>query len=319
MSPTVSVVVTNYNYGRYVGEAVRSADGADEVIVVDDGSTDGSQDVIKALAARSILKPNGGHVSAVNTGFAASRGDIVIFLDADDRLGPGCIDAIRKNWTPSVAKLQWGLRQIDADGNVRPVTWPVFTAHHTPQWCRDQMVRQCFYTTPSTSGNAWSRSFLEQVMPLPQLGSPIWELDNYLHMLAPYFGDVVSLVDVVGDYRVHTGQMSGTGTFALQRHELHTGDQRLCFEAVNNVLARHGHPRLDELRWSQHTVNRLFLIRLGLSRESIWPLLPRHVMAVLRQDSGIISKAKNIILGGLLMLPSRSLVRRLALMKYAKG
>jgi glycosyltransferase involved in cell wall biosynthesis len=278
--------------------------------------------VIKALAVRSVLNPppNGGHVSAANTGFSASRGDIVVFLDADDRLGPGCIDAIRKNWTPSVAKVQWALRLIDADGNFPPTTtYPVFTAKHSPQWCRDQMVRQCFYDAPPTSGNAWSRAFLEQVMPLPKLGSPIWALDDYLHLLAPYFGDVVSLIDVVGDYRVHAGQLSGARTFGLQRHEWITGDERLRYEAVNKVLAQHGHARLDELRWSRHTVNRLFAIRLGLSSESMWPLLPRHVMAVLRQDTGIISKAKNIGLCGLLMIPYRSFAQRLALIKYAKG
>src|SRR6266446_4798942 len=92
-TPLVSVVVISHNYEAFVAEAVRSAIGqsypAIEVIAVDDGSTDRSREVLARFAGRIavIAKPNGGETSAVNRGFAASRGDIVMFLDSDDRLG----------------------------------------------------------------------------------------------------------------------------------------------------------------------------------------------------------------------------------------
>src|SRR5215217_1250210 len=92
--PFVSVVVNNYNYGRFLGEAIDSALAQTyprtEVVVVDDGSTDDSCSVIAGYDGRvvPVLKENGGQASAFNAGFAASRGDIVIFLDADDYLFP---------------------------------------------------------------------------------------------------------------------------------------------------------------------------------------------------------------------------------------
>jgi hypothetical protein len=147
--PTVSVVITNYNYGRYLPSAVESARMADEIIVVDDGSTDGSREIISTLSdITPILQKNAGQVVAVNVGFAASHGDIVIFLDADDCLGEECITAVKERWTPSLSKLQWGLRAIDDEGKVTGGLFPRFTDGHTPEWCREQMRRQCWYTAP---------------------------------------------------------------------------------------------------------------------------------------------------------------------------
>src|SRR5213594_4513645 len=77
-----SIIVNNYNYGRFLREAVDSALNQTyrntEVIVVDDGSTDGSPDIIAGYGDRivPILKQNGGQNSALNAGFSLSRGDV---------------------------------------------------------------------------------------------------------------------------------------------------------------------------------------------------------------------------------------------------
>jgi len=89
--PRVSIVIINYNYGRFVRAAIESAlaqTQKTEVIVVDDGSTDESAIVIEPYADRVavVSKENGGHTSAVNAGYEASSGEVVIFLDADDYL-----------------------------------------------------------------------------------------------------------------------------------------------------------------------------------------------------------------------------------------
>ena len=99
--PSVSVIVTCYNYGAYVEQAIRSAldqTGVDvDVVAVDDQSTDDSVSLIRRLAAEDSRvrlidrKSNGGAVVAFNTGLAVARGDYIVRLDADDLLTPGAL------------------------------------------------------------------------------------------------------------------------------------------------------------------------------------------------------------------------------------
>jgi glycosyltransferase involved in cell wall biosynthesis len=90
---TCSVLVNNYNYARYVCEAVNSILGQsvvpDEIIIVDDGSTDGSPELLHDQfghipCVKIITGENKGQLASLNKGFLHSRGDIVFFLDSDD-------------------------------------------------------------------------------------------------------------------------------------------------------------------------------------------------------------------------------------------
>ncbi|MBM3859095.1 MAG: glycosyltransferase [Verrucomicrobia bacterium] len=98
---TTSCIVSNYNYGSYVQQAVESALAQtlpfDEVIVVDDGSTDGSRELLQRLygghpAVRLVFKENGGQLSAFHAGIAAATGEILFFLDADDYYAPSRVE-----------------------------------------------------------------------------------------------------------------------------------------------------------------------------------------------------------------------------------
>jgi glycosyltransferase involved in cell wall biosynthesis len=91
----ISVCINNYNYQRFIGEAIDSALAqtypAIEVIVVDDGSTDGSADYVEDVygdSVRLIRSENLGQLSAFQLGVSAATGDFVAFLDADDRWMP---------------------------------------------------------------------------------------------------------------------------------------------------------------------------------------------------------------------------------------
>ena len=92
MSPRVSVVVTSYNYGRFLGEAIESVlaqtEKDVEIIVVDDGSTDDSVAVARRYPVRVLVQSNGGVSSARNRGASVARGAYLMFLDADDQLDP---------------------------------------------------------------------------------------------------------------------------------------------------------------------------------------------------------------------------------------
>ncbi len=119
--PGVSIVIGNYNYAQFVGAAIDSALAQDhsrcEVIVVDDGSTDGSQEVIERYRdrARVILLPtNRGQVAALNEAWPTAKYEIVIFLDSDDLLEPHAASTIARNWRADVVKVQFPMKSIDA-------------------------------------------------------------------------------------------------------------------------------------------------------------------------------------------------------------
>jgi glycosyltransferase involved in cell wall biosynthesis len=95
MSPLVSVVIPLYNKERYIGEALQSVLSQTvqefEVVVVNDGSTDGGADIVRQFAdsrIRLIEQKNAGAAAARNTGIMAAQGEWIAFLDADDRWLP---------------------------------------------------------------------------------------------------------------------------------------------------------------------------------------------------------------------------------------
>jgi len=122
--PQISVIVCAYNYERYLPEALDSVLAQDhpsfEVIVVDDGSTDGTPDVVARYgdAVRGIRRPNGGLNAATSTGIAAARGDYLTFIDADDAWPQGRLSVLARmlDARPHVG-LVWGdMAVVDAEG-----------------------------------------------------------------------------------------------------------------------------------------------------------------------------------------------------------
>jgi glycosyltransferase involved in cell wall biosynthesis len=209
--PLVSIIITNYNYGSFLANAIDSAlcqrYPAIEVIVVDDGSTDGSHDIIHGYEKRilSIFKQNGGQASAMNAGFLQSQGEIVIFLDADDVLVPTIaqhvVDAFQTS--ANVAKVMYRMEVIDAAG--KP-TGEIKPEPHLP--LRSGDLRQYILSSPfdmtwmATSGNAFSAKILKEILPIPEQDFRIMA-DFYLSHLTPLLGLVIFLSEIGAYYRLH--------------------------------------------------------------------------------------------------------------------
>src|ERR1700751_6367895 len=100
--PFVSVLIDTFNHERFIEQAVVSVLEQDfpradrEIIVVDDGSTDGTPQILRKFEPqlRVIRKENGGQASAFNTGIPECRGEIIVFLDGDDYWLPGKLSRV---------------------------------------------------------------------------------------------------------------------------------------------------------------------------------------------------------------------------------
>lgn len=209
--PLASVVVNNYNYGRFVGRAIDSALGQTypkvEVVVVDDGSTDNSREVISGYGDRivALLKENGGQASACNAGFDVSRGEVVLFLDSDDVLLPSAVrravDEFRAN--AGAAKVQYKLQIVDAEGGISGGVVPR-RSYRGP--FEDDMLRYVlkFHSYPRApmSGNVFRRAMLRRILPMPE---DLYRsgADLYLNDLSVMFGPTIFLEEVGAHYRVH--------------------------------------------------------------------------------------------------------------------
>lgn len=203
----LSVVITNYNYARFVGTAIDSALALQwpdvEVVVVDDGSTDESSEVLRGYAdrVRLVLGPNGGQRVAANRGFAMSSGDVVIFLDADDALPPELPRRVAEVWNPTVSKVQFRMQRIDESGVPFGQPFPHWRRVPSAEEMRAWMLRTSAQPTPPGSGNAYARWFLDRVFPLsPDIGD---FADSGCLAAAPLHGDVVTVPDVLVSYRQH--------------------------------------------------------------------------------------------------------------------
>lgn len=250
-----SVIINNYNYAPFLRACIDSALGQSypslEVIVVDDGSTDDSRAIIAEYGDRviSVMKPNGGQASAFNAGFANSRGDVVVFLDSDDVLLATAVEhAMALFDTPEVVKVQWPLRVIDRNGQATGQIVPGEGAALPEGDLRQQVIRNgpSNHAWPPTSGNAWSRSFLDEVLPMPEqtyrLGA-----DNYLFELAPLFGTIRTIREPQGRYRIHGHNNWHCMAFDEKlRHELEFLDQYIPLLAE---YARRLGLHADQAQW----------------------------------------------------------------------
>jgi glycosyltransferase involved in cell wall biosynthesis len=234
---TVSIVIDNYNYERYVAAAIESALAQSyphvEVVVVDDGSTDGSRRVIEGYRGRVrvVEQPNAGQGAALNSGFAASTGDVVIFLDADDLLWPEAAERVARCFRPGVGKLQFRLETVDGSG--ARLGFQVPADYHRlggGQAALKSLLRTGTYITSVNSGNAYPREVLERILPMPE-GQWRVAADSYLVTAAAFFGEVVAIQDCLGAYRLHGANRS------TQRHR--RPEASGLRGQIENDLARH--------------------------------------------------------------------------------
>ncbi|HTU95434.1 MAG TPA: glycosyltransferase [Solirubrobacteraceae bacterium] len=227
--PRVSVIVTAYNLARYLPAALDSAlaqespGGEVQIIVVDDGSTDDTQEVLAAYAGRIevIRQENGGLVKAVDTGLGAVRGEYIALLDADDEWPR---DRLRRHAeildaNPAVGLVHGDMEVIDADG---ATIHPSFFA-----WKRDDptdgriLARLAGDNFVSGGASTFRSSLLPAIWPIAaDAAYPDWWIATNIAAVA----EIVHERGIANRYRFHGANM-GLGAdrpklLAIERREL---------------------------------------------------------------------------------------------------
>lgn len=292
MAVPVSIIINNYNYGRFLRAAIESALAQSypgiEVVVVDDGSTDESREIIASYGdrIRPVLRENGGQAAALNSGLAASRGEVIFFLDSDDLLHPEAVAEVMALWRPGVVKVQFLLDVIDAEGAPRGSRFP--PDRGWPGELRELILSFGNYPSTGTTGNAFARAALEELMPVPEVR---WrrQPDSYLILLIPFLGEALWLDRVLGWYRSHGSNQWTMEELSLERVREQLVGEELREEALREWAPRFGVevPRDWRLRNPNHLQARLASLRLAAEShpyadDGRWGLARAGVRASLR-------------------------------------
>ena len=214
---SVALVVLNYNYGRFLEAAIDSALNQsvpyEQILVVDDGSTDGSERLLERYRGRVELlyKLNGGALSAALAALTRVHCNYVHYLDADDFLMPRARELIGKHLHGSPVKLQFRMRCVN-QGNALQSVIPAYPeTYDNAAMQRDNQLLGMFICPP-TSGNVFRCDVL-RALPLQKL-DPRDYIDGTPNLAMPYCGEVKSVDEVIVSYRLHGSNVS--------QHELPT-------------------------------------------------------------------------------------------------
>ncbi|MEA5598358.1 glycosyltransferase family 2 protein [Rivularia sp. UHCC 0363] len=234
--PLVSILINNYNYAQYLSQAIDSALGQTyentEVIVVDDGSTDNSREVIKGYDNQiiSVFKKNGGQASAINAGFAASKGDIICLLDADDIFLPEKAAEIVNffNLNPDI---DWAFNEsapMQSEDIMNADLKATFKEIYNNN--DDILTKKIDFRsniinaelpnfTPSTSNLCFSRKLSKKMFPLPEERgcSGLAICDAYLKLIAVGLGIGCASKKNLGIFRLHQNNLYTTQDITNKR------------------------------------------------------------------------------------------------------
>jgi glycosyltransferase involved in cell wall biosynthesis len=242
----VSVLIDTYNHERFIEQAIVSVLEQDfpeaerEIIIVDDGSTDRTPEIVKRFEPRVRLlrKENGGQASAFNAGIPECRGEIVAFLDGDDWWAPGKLQAVVGAMASdaSVGLVGHGITEVFSDGRqhtelLREV--PRFRID-SAAGARLFRLRKSFL---GTSRMTLRSDVLRKIGKVPE--ALRIEADEYLFTLAGLFSDVLILRESLTFYRLHESnafQVSNGSLQALRRKQVVLDS---LAESLKTKLAEH--------------------------------------------------------------------------------
>jgi len=245
--PTVTVLIDTYNHERFIEEAIVSVLEQDfsrsetEVIVVDDGSTDRTPEIVRKFEPRLrlIRKPNGGQASAFNAGIPEAKGEIVAFLDGDDWWARNKLTRVAEAMAadPSLGIVGHGIIIVHRDGREQSEILREgfrFQAD-TPDGARLFRLRKSLL---GTSRMTIRTALVRWIGPVPEALRV--QADEYLFTLASVLAGGRILPETLTYYRLHDSNAYQTAVRDPMKMRGKQSALAALAQSAREQLERHG-------------------------------------------------------------------------------
>jgi len=253
----ITVILSNYNYGKYIAQAIDSVLNQSyknfELIVVDDGSTDNSAKIISSYNDSRLIKlftENSGQSAAFNAAFELAKGSLIAFIDSDDWWKGNKLEKVIE-WhnflNGGYAVLQHKL-DVWCDGAIKPYKQILPVGN-----CFAEMIKtgNIDFFVP-TSGLVFPKTVLGKIFPIPHEINIC--ADAYLMRSAFVFGDVYSIPETLGFYRKHKKNF----VFKNENFDYKKVLNKIIFPYLNNFYSKQG----IEFQFKCTDYNKLILHRI---------------------------------------------------------
>jgi len=330
--PFVTALIDTYNHEAFIEKAIESVlqqdfpAGDTEILVVDDGSTDHTPELIRKFAPRIriLRKANGGQASAFNVAIPEAQGEIVAFLDGDDWWAPGKLTGVTGVLAkePGVGLVGHAVTEVHQDGRqLADVPREVSRFRITSaEQARIFRMRKNFL---GTSRMTYRTDVLRQIGRVPE--ELEFEADEYLFTLAGFFADVVILREAYTFYRLHGGnlfQFSEGGEASARRKQRVLAALARALEEKLRGLHLNGEVRKTIIECVQGEAD---LLRLAVDGGFPWETVRAElkIMRVLHSDASLAQHVFSCArLLPALFMPARSYYRwrhRISRLEFYKG
>src|SRR6202171_1685663 len=211
----VSVLIDTYNHERFIEQAITSVLDQDmsmadvEIIVVDDGSTDRTPEIVRGFEprVRFLRKPNGGQASAFNFALPQTQGEIIAMLDGDDWWAKQklrrALETLERY--PAVGIVGHGHYEVYSDGRPNGMVIPgdVYLLDLSTRESAERFRHLAGFL--GTSKMTIRRSVLNKILPIPEELNI--EADEYIFTLAPATAPAMVFTEPLFYYCFHPGNL----------------------------------------------------------------------------------------------------------------